>query len=109
MHESIVDVEEMRPCWAALMGKEEPVREVRRDQMGKVGGERDDCQVSAADRNNDVGAIEFDQLARLFWTVRHHDRIEAAAPQRVIADSRTARRKASLSAEWIAQATRRGR
>src|SRR5258707_413508 len=60
MNESIVDVEEMRPCCLALMGEEEPVREVRRDQMWKLARESDHCGVGS-DRNNNVNAVEFDQ------------------------------------------------
>jgi hypothetical protein len=33
--------------------------------------------------NNNVDAVELDQLACLLRSVRHHDRIEAPAPQYV--------------------------
>jgi hypothetical protein len=45
------------------MAKKQCVREVRPDQMRKLCGEGNYCRI-AADRNNDVSAVELDQLAR---------------------------------------------
>jgi hypothetical protein len=82
MHEGVMNVQEVRPCRLGLMAKKQCVREIGPDQIRELFGEGDHCRV-AADRNNDVSAVELDQLPRFLRAISYHDRVEAPAPQRV--------------------------